>query len=45
MTFTLLVWWEIEVSIIEANGQVQKFSVPYASVGQMLRPGVNRYSF
>ncbi|OCZ19244.1 fimbrial protein, partial [Acinetobacter pittii] len=35
---------EIEVSIIEANGQVQKFSVPYASVVQMLRPGVNRYS-
>ncbi|MGN8006861.1 fimbria/pilus outer membrane usher protein [Acinetobacter sp. 22301] len=35
---------EIEVSIIEANGQIQKFSVPYASVVQMLRPGVNRYS-
>ncbi len=35
---------EIEVTVIEANGEIQKFSVPYASVVQMLRPGVNRYS-
>lgn len=35
---------EIEVTVIEANGQIQKFAVPYASVVQMLRPGVNRYS-
>ena len=35
---------EIEVSVIEANGEIQKFSVPYASVVQMLRPGMNRYS-
>ncbi|MEI2511946.1 fimbria/pilus outer membrane usher protein [Acinetobacter soli] len=35
---------EIEVTVIEANGEIQKFAVPYASVVQMLRPGVNRYS-
>lgn len=34
---------EIEVTVIEANGEVQKFAVPYASVVQMLRP-MNRYS-
>ncbi|WP_139853198.1 fimbria/pilus outer membrane usher protein [Acinetobacter pullicarnis] len=35
---------ELDVSVIEANGEVQKFSIPYASVVQMLRPGLNRYS-
>lgn len=35
---------EIEVSVIEANGEIQKFAVPYASVVQMLRPGMNRYA-
>ncbi|OXL18923.1 fimbria/pilus outer membrane usher protein [Psychrobacter sp. DAB_AL32B] len=35
---------ELEVSILEANGDVQKYSVPYASVAQMLRPGMSRYS-
>lgn len=34
----------IDVSVIEADGQIQKFSVPYSSVVQMLRPGLNRYS-
>ena len=36
---------ELEVSVIESDGQIQRFSVPYASVVQMLRPGMNRYSF
>ncbi|GAA5629818.1 outer membrane usher protein HtrE [Acinetobacter calcoaceticus] len=35
---------ELEVSVIESNGEVQKFGVPYASVVQMLRPGLSRYS-
>lgn len=35
---------ELEVSIIEANGEIQRFKVPYASVVQMLRPGMSRYS-
>ncbi|MGO2390117.1 fimbria/pilus outer membrane usher protein [Psychrobacter sp. AOP7-D2-23] len=35
---------ELEVSVLEANGDVQKYSIPYASVAQMLRPGMSRYS-
>lgn len=35
---------ELEVSIIESNGEIQKFAIPYASVVQMLRPGMSRYS-
>lgn len=35
---------ELEVSIIEASGEIQRFKVPYASVVQMLRPGMSRYS-
>lgn len=35
---------ELEVSILEANGEIQYFKVPYASVVQMLRPGMSRYS-
>lgn len=35
---------ELEVSIIEASGETQRFKVPYASVVQMLRPGMSRYS-
>ncbi|MGP5217146.1 fimbria/pilus outer membrane usher protein [Psychrobacter celer] len=35
---------ELEVSILEANGDIQKYSIPYASVAQMLRPGMSRYS-
>lgn len=33
------------VSVIEASGEIQKTEVPYSSVVQMLRPGMNRYSF
>lgn len=34
----------LEVSVIESNGEIQRFTTPYASVVQMLRPGLNRYS-
>lgn len=34
----------LEVSVIEATGEIQKFSIPYAAVVQMLRPGLSRYS-
>lgn len=35
---------ELEVSILEANGEIQRYSIPYSSVVQMLRPGMARYS-
>ena len=35
---------DLEVSVTEASGRVHSFSVPYASVPQLLRPGVNRFS-
>jgi outer membrane usher protein len=35
---------DLEVSVTEANGRVHTFSVPYASVPQLLRPGVTRFS-
>lgn len=34
---------ELTVRVEEANGQVRSFTVPYASVAQMLRPGISRY--
>lgn len=34
---------EMQVTVREANGQIQRFNVPYASVAQMLRPGHVRY--
>lgn len=34
----------LDVIVREANGQIQQFSVPYASVTEMLRPGHDRYS-
>lgn len=36
---------ELEVSILEANGDIQKYAIPYSSVAKMLRPGMSRYSF
>lgn len=36
---------ELQVSVIESNGIIQKFSIPYASVVEMLRPQMSRYSF
>lgn len=35
---------ELEVSVIEASGEIQRYSIPYSSVVQMLRPGMSRYS-
>ncbi|NHB58948.1 fimbrial biogenesis outer membrane usher protein [Acinetobacter sp. 194] len=35
---------ELEVSVIEATGEVQRYAVPYSSVVQMLRPGISRYA-
>ena len=35
---------DLEVSVTEANGRVHTFSVPYASVPQLLRPGLSRFS-
>lgn len=33
----------LDVTVTEADGSVQTFSVPYASVTQLLRPGTQRY--
>lgn len=35
---------DLEVTVHEANGEKRQFRVPYASVPQMLRPGIGRYS-
>lgn len=35
---------ELNVQVLESNGEIQSFSVPYASVIQMLRPGLDRYA-
>jgi outer membrane usher protein len=35
---------DLVVSVNEADGRLRTFSVPYASVPQLLRPGVNRFS-
>lgn len=36
---------DLTVSVEEADGSTQTFTVPYAAVPLSLRPGVNRYSF
>lgn len=33
----------LDVTVTEANGSIQTFSVPYASVAQLLRPGITRF--
>ncbi|WP_266159227.1 fimbria/pilus outer membrane usher protein [Dyella silvatica] len=35
---------DLNVSVTEADGRVRSFTVPYASVPQLLRPGVSRFS-
>ena len=35
---------DLEVTVREASGQEQRFSVPYAAVNRLLRPGNSRYS-
>ncbi|HCI4648000.1 TPA: fimbrial biogenesis outer membrane usher protein [Klebsiella quasipneumoniae subsp. similipneumoniae] len=36
---------DLDVTITEADGTVQSYTVPYASVGNQLRPGLSRYEF
>ncbi|VTP15148.1 Outer membrane usher protein HtrE precursor [Phytobacter ursingii] len=36
---------DLEVTITEADGSVQQYTMAYASVAQLLRPGVHEYSF
>ncbi|KPC54613.1 fimbria/pilus outer membrane usher protein [Amantichitinum ursilacus] len=36
---------DLDVTITEADGSEKKFSVPYAAVAQLLRPGQSRFSF
>ena len=35
---------DLEVSVLEADGREQKYTVPYAAVPRMLRPGASRFS-
>lgn len=35
---------DLNVTVNEADGSKRQFSVPYASVAQMLRPGISRYT-
>lgn len=35
---------DLEVTITEADGRSRRFSVPFASVTQLLRPGVSRFN-
>jgi outer membrane usher protein len=35
---------DLDVTVTEADGRVRTFSVPYASVAQLLRPGITRFS-
>jgi len=36
---------DLQVSVAEADGSVHRFSLPYAAVPLLLRPGQDRYSF
>ncbi len=36
---------DLDVTVTEADGTTQQFSVPYASTNQMLRPGTHNYDF
>ena len=35
---------DLQVTVTEANGGQHRFTVPYSSVAQLLRPGIGRYS-
>ncbi len=35
---------DLDVTVTEANGQVSRFTVPFATTVQLLRPGTSRYS-
>lgn len=36
---------DLDVSVIEADGRIRSFKVPFGAVAQMLRPGMSRYAF
>uniref|UniRef100_UPI00333F4BC7 fimbria/pilus outer membrane usher protein n=1 Tax=Castellaniella defragrans TaxID=75697 RepID=UPI00333F4BC7 len=36
---------DLEVEVIEANGTVNRFSVPFSAVPESMRPGTSRYNF
>lgn len=35
---------DLQVTVTEADGRQQQYTVPYSSVAQLLRPGISRYS-
>lgn len=35
---------DLEVTVTEANGKISRFTVPFATTVQLLRPGTSRYS-
>lgn len=35
---------DLQVTVTESDGQQHRFTVPYSSVAQLLRPGIGRYS-
>ncbi|WP_266171118.1 fimbria/pilus outer membrane usher protein [Dyella subtropica] len=35
---------DLDVEVIEADGRVQRFTVPFSAVAQLLRPGQSRFS-
>ncbi|MBB4862541.1 outer membrane usher protein [Pseudomonas nitritireducens] len=35
---------DLDVTVTEADGRTRRFTVPFASVAQLLRPGTSRYS-
>ena len=35
---------DLDVSVIEADGRIRSFKVPFGAVAQMLRPGMSRYA-
>ena len=36
---------DLDVTVTEADGSIQNFKVPFASVNQLLRPGTHHYDF
>lgn len=36
---------DLDITIQEADGSTQHYTMPYASVAQLLRPGMHKYSF
>ncbi|MCE4870628.1 fimbria/pilus outer membrane usher protein, partial [Campylobacter coli] len=35
---------DLDVEVTEADGQVERFSVPFSAVPQLLRPGQHRFT-